>query len=462
MHFYLKNVFIGRVILVVTLDAACLVAAAWLAWKSVQPEIPPELYAAGAGALSILAFLALFYCNAYQPSVICDGRNTKLAILNSMGLAFVGSLVIYWVATVPSGIVPSLVFAASLYFPMLYFGRVVARALLSSARLTRYVLIIGAMDLANEIAEALSRRQNAGIDLAGFLTDEPDSAFPGACIAGYPVLGKIHHLEKTLSSRRIDHIVVASKGRNDHFPVDALQAAKMSGYRIESGVSFLERVSGKIYLRDLRPSYLIFSDGFRSGRISAAVTRLIDIVGSATALIVAAPLFAACVLAIKLESRGPAFFRQVRVGRGDKPFVMFKLRSMRVDADVDAGAAFAATTRDDPRITRVGHFIRRTRLDELPQLWNILRGEMTLVGPRAERPEFAESLSERYDYYRLRSSVKPGLTGWAQTRFGYVSDVDAYEEKLALDLYYLKHRSLSMDLLILWQTVKTVIMFRGV
>jgi len=228
---------------------------------------------------------------------------------------------------------------------------------------------------------------------------------------------------------------------------------------VESGVAFLERISGKIYLRGLHPGYLIFSEGFRTGAAAAAVKRAIDIVVSSIAMIVIAPVMVICGIAIKLESEGPVLFRQVRLGRGDEPFVILKLRSMCANAEAETGAVF--TAQGDARITRVGNFLRRTRLDEFPQLWNILKGDMTLVGPRAERPEFVESLNAQYSYYRLRSSVKPGLTGWAQTRYGYVSDVDAYEEKLALDFYYLKHRSTAMDLLILWQTVKTVVLARG-
>jgi lipopolysaccharide/colanic/teichoic acid biosynthesis glycosyltransferase len=164
-------------------------------------------------------------------------------------------------------------------------------------------------------------------------------------------------------------------------------------------------------------------------------------------------------LAIKLESPGPVLYRQRRLGKDDKPFMMNKLRSMRRDAESESGAVF--TSDDDDRITRIGYFIRQTRLDELPQIWNVLRGEMSLVGPRAERPEFVEILSDSYPYYGLRTSVRPGVTGWAQTRYGYVNNVEAYEDKLALDLYYLKYRSFLLDLTILAQTVRTVLHFRG-
>ena len=184
-----------------------------------------------------------------------------------------------------------------------------------------------------------------------------------------------------------------------------------------------------------------------------------DIVGASMMLILASPVLALAALCIKLESKGPVLYRQCRLGKGNKPFMMIKLRSMCENAESKSGAVF--TSNNDDRITRVGYFIRRTRLDELPQLWNVLVGDMSLVGPRAERPEFAEILHETYPYYAYRTSVRPGITGWAQTRFGYVNSLEGYEEKLALDLYYLKYRGIVLDLVILAQTIKTVLQFRG-
>lgn len=459
MKYYIQNPFQSRVLLLVGLDAICLMLASWLAWVMVEPDLSANVYAGVTAGGAFLTFLALFTCDAYRPSVIGDGRRTLSAIRNTMGFAFLAGLACYYVVTVPAGVVDCLVRAATFYFPLLLVERGAIRAVCNLPRFTRRIIILGTSSLGSEIARTMCQQQNAGVEVVGFLSDELAYDHPGATFYGCDVIGKIHHLEKILDLTRIDQIVVATTGRSDHFPRDVLQVAKTSGCRVESGVSFLERVAGKIYLRDLHPGYLIFSEGFRTGPIAATVKRGIDIVVSALAMVLIAPVMALCALAIKLESEGPVFFHQVRLGLGNKRFVMFKLRSMRMDAEAETGAVF--TSHDDPRVTRVGRFIRRTRLDEFPQLWNILRGEMTLVGPRAERPEFFDSLGERYVYYRLRSSVKPGLTGWAQTRYGYVNDVDAYEEKLALDLYYLKHRSLAMDLLILWNTVKTVLLARG-
>lgn len=273
------------------------------------------------------------------------------------------------------------------------------------------------------------------------------------------VLGKVHEVEKVLSARGIDRIVVASKDRNEYFPEEELLVAKLSQIRVESGISFYERVTGRIYLRGLRASYLIFSDGFRQGRISSALSRTLDLAGAAVALTLSAPVLALTAVAIKLDSQGPVLFKQERLGLGGEPFEVLKLRSMRTDAEAE-GPRF--TSEHDDRITRVGSFIRKTRIDELPQLWNVLRGDMSFVGPRPERPEFVEAISERYPFFRLRCSVKPGVTGWAQIRHGYVNDLAGFEEKLALDLYYLKYRSFGMDLLVLWRTLKTLVTLQGI
>lgn len=459
MKYYLQSLYLSRALLLVLLDAAGLLFSAWVAWVLVGPNLSPDAYVAAAVGGAFLAFLALFTCDAYRPKVIGDGPRTFQAIRNAMGIAFAVALVSYYALTVPEGVVPCLVRTATLYFPLLLLERGIFRACSGTSGVSRRVLILGTSSLGREIARVLRQQQNAGLELVGFLSDDEDFDHPGASFAGADVIGRVHHLEKVLDATRIDHIVVASKGREDHFPADVLQLAKVAGQRVESGVSFYERISGKIYLRELHPSYLIFSEGFRTGAVASFAKRVIDISVSSLAMITILPVMLLCALAIKLESKGPVLFNQVRLGRGDKPFLMHKLRSMTLDAEANTGAVF--TRLDDDRITRAGQFIRRTRLDEFPQLWNILKGDMTLVGPRAERPEFVDSLNERYAYYRLRSSVKPGLTGWAQIRYGYVNDVDAYEEKLALDFYYLKHRSTVMDLLILWHTVKTVLLARG-
>jgi exopolysaccharide biosynthesis polyprenyl glycosylphosphotransferase len=273
------------------------------------------------------------------------------------------------------------------------------------------------------------------------------------------VLGRAHQLEKVVDATQAGMIIVTPEQRTEHFPSDQLLQAKLRGVQVESAISFYERLTGRIYTRGLQPSYLIFSQGFASSRLAEGVRRAMDIAMSALALVIAAPVLAACAVAIRLDSRGPVFFRQTRVGRGGRSFEVLKLRTMREDAEQDTGPAFASLR--DPRVTRVGRILRMTRLDEAPQYWNVLLGDMSIVGPRPERPEFMDLLASLYPLFRLRLAQKPGLTGWAQVRHGYVCDIEEFESKLGLDLYYLKHRSLLFDFLIVLQTFKTVLLFRG-
>ena len=459
MNYYLLNPYIRRVLFVVAADALCFATAAFAAWRLAPPPFSEPTYAALSAAGMLACFLALYYCDAYSTDVLGSGRKTITALVTAMGMAFVAALLLYFAVQTPPGAVATLAHVAGVYFCCLTISRVLFRVASSLSRFNQRVLVIGASDLGLSIARAIRERRNLGLELAGFLSDEFDVHHRFASVQGFPVLGKVHELEKVVSKHRIHRVVVASKSRDEYFPAEELLGMKMRGYLVESGIAFFERVTGRIYLRDLRPSYLIFSNGFRLGRLSVATKRLLDIVVSGLALLVSAPVLLAAAVAIRLDSPGPVLYRQRRVGRGGRVFDVMKLRSMRQDAEATSGAVF--TGERDPRITRVGHLLRKTRIDELPQLWNVLRGEMSMVGPRPERPEFLDALCERYPYFRLRLAIQPGLTGWAQVRHGYVNEIDGFEEKLALDLYYMKYRSVKMDLLILWQTIKTLVLFRG-
>jgi exopolysaccharide biosynthesis polyprenyl glycosylphosphotransferase len=380
-----------------------------------------------------------------------------------MGIAFAVALVVQLGIPTPEGLSRTLGTLAACYFPLLLTGRFVFRAVTTLPRFSRRVVVLGLSDLGMAVADAIVARGNVGIEFVGFLAEEDQEpegsvgAYP--VLGGYPVLGWAHHLEKVVDSAKVDMIIVAPKQRTEDFPSGQLVQAKLRGVQVESAVSFYERLTGRIYTRGLEPSYLIFSEGFTSSRVAEGVHRAADIAVSALALVISAPALAVCAVAIRLDSRGPVFFRQQRVGKGGRTFEVLKLRTMREDAEKETGPAFASLR--DPRVTRVGHILRMTRLDEAPQYWNVLLGDMSITGPRPERPEFMDLLVSRHPLFRLRLTQKPGLTGWAQVRHGYVSDIEEFESKLGLDLYYLKHRSLLFDLLIVLQTFKTVILFRG-
>jgi exopolysaccharide biosynthesis polyprenyl glycosylphosphotransferase len=457
MRFYLLNLYLLRVLMAVSIDALCFVVAAAASWFLLEPDFPVHQYAIATAVGVLCSFVALYYTGAYGLTTLGSGRRTIESIFGAMGTAFVVALLVYFSLRTPPRAMETLAHTAAIYFPLLVGGRLLFRMVSKMPRFSQHVLVIGTSDLGLAIAKAMHERGNLGARLVGFLSDD---AIQRRSIEGVPVLGKVHEIEKIIDHERIDRIVVASKSRSEYFPSEELLAAKLGGRHVESGVTFYERITGRVYLRDLRPSYLIFQDGFRLNPVSARLKQLLDVTVSAIGLVALAPVIALCALAIKLDSPGPILYRQERVGQRGRVFRVCKLRSMRHRAEDHTGAVFSRE--DDDRITRVGRILRKTRLDELPQLWNVLVGEMSLVGPRPERPEFMDALSERYPYFRLRSALKPGLTGWAQIRHGYVNDVDGFEEKLALDLYYMKHRSFMMDLLILWKTAKTMVLLHGV
>ena len=457
--YYLRNVYAARSICAALLDAACLLFAFTISWFLMKPQLSGIAYAAIAVGSAGLNCAVLFFNDAYQPATIGDSQKTTTTILVTMGMGLAAAIVLFFGVSVPGDVVPTLASIAGIFFPLLIVERMGFRLALGTKHFAAKVVVIGATDLGLRIADLLNVRRDSGIHFIGFLSDDVAVHQHADMIGDFPVIGEVHQLEKILVDRRVDYIVVASKDRHEHFPATTLMKAKMAGIRVESGVSFLERLSGQVYMRDLRWSYLIFGEELSRGWSYRTLQRSLDLIGSSVLLILVLPVLALAALAIKLESPGPVLYRQRRLGKDDKPFMMNKLRSMRIDAESESGAVFTADV--DDRITRTGYLTRRTRLDELPQLWNVLRGDMSLVGPRAERPEFVEILSESYPYFSLRTSVRPGVTGWAQTRYGYVNSVEGYEDKLALDLYYLKHRSFLLDLTILAQTVKTVLHFRG-
>jgi sugar transferase (PEP-CTERM system associated) len=262
-----------------------------------------------------------------------------------------------------------------------------------------------------------------------------------------------------LGRRAVDRVIVALPEGRGTLPVSELLQLRLTGAVIEEASSLLEKISGKIEVDSLRPSALIYADGFRLRPRYRIVRRALSFTVAFCALAVCAPLLPFIALAIKLSSPGPVLFSQTRVGRGGEPFTLYKFRSMRNDAEQVTGAVWAQ--KNDSRVTRVGQFLRRTRLDEIPQLWNVLRGDMNFVGPRPERPEFVCWLVDQIPYYNLRHIVRPGVTGWAQIRYRYGASVQDSKEKLEYDLYYIKHFSLALDLLIMFETIKTIILRRG-
>jgi sugar transferase (PEP-CTERM system associated) len=305
--------------------------------------------------------------------------------------------------------------------------------------------------------ELFVRRQELGVEIIGFV--DPDPAKLGAPVINPGVIGTIEDIPSIVRGRRVNRVVVSLADARGRLPMDKLLDIRMSGVTFDHLASVYEELTGKIAIENLRPSWLIFSGGFSKGRLLMTAKRAIDVAAGLFGLVVAAPLMALVAGAVKLSSPGPALYRQQRVGQHGRVFTVNKFRSMRQNAEAGTGAVWA--TKNDSRVTGVGRFIRRTRLDELPQLWNVFTGDMSLVGPRPERPEFVQALAEQIPFYGQRHIIRPGLTGWAQVRYTYGSSVEDAMEKLQYDLFYIKNLSIAFDLFIIVSTVKTVIMRKG-
>jgi sugar transferase (PEP-CTERM system associated) len=272
------------------------------------------------------------------------------------------------------------------------------------------------------------------------------------------VLGSTADLPRLLEKHHVDRIVVSLTDRRGKLPTAQLLHAKLSGVRVEDAATTYERITGKILTDGIKPSCLIFSDGFCPSRGTRIVKRAFDLIVALAGIVLAAPLMLLTAIAVRLDSPGPILYRQDRVGENGRIFTLSKFRSMRADAE--SGTPIWAKDKDD-RVTRVGRFIRLARLDELPQLWNVLRGDMSFVGPRPERPFFVEQLAAAIPFYMERHAVKPGVTGWAQVKYRYGSSIEDATEKLRYDLYYIKHLSIVFDLTIMIDTVKVILSGKG-
>ena len=317
------------------------------------------------------------------------------------------------------------------------------------------VLIVGQGRLACAVADAMSRRGDLGLDLAGVVTSGEGA---GLARPDCPRLGSIESLYSVVYENHISRIVLALEDARGALPLRDLVRLRVQGIQIEDAHSALAALTGRIWIDAMRPSWFVFSGGFRRSLLTTVCKRAADLACSIIGLILFAPLMALIVIAIRLESRGPALYRQTRVGLGEKSFELLKFRSMRMDAE-KFGAQWALE--EDPRVTRLGRILRKYRLDELPQFVNVLRGEMSLVGPRPERPIFVQQIREKVPFYDERHSVRPGVTGWAQVEYRYGSSIEDAYCKLEYDLFYLKSMSLLFDVVIIFRTVRIVLFGAG-
>jgi sugar transferase (PEP-CTERM system associated) len=451
----------ARTLLLVGVDATAIVLPLIAARLILFPESTLQtLLTVGLWAkLALVTFvcgLSLYFNDLYEFRVVKSRSNLLVHMLRAIVGAGFALVLLYFLAPALS-IGRGVTLAASLFiFVLLLSWRMSVSATNLLARGDERVLVLGTGEAGISLVRHIIGHPEYNMKVVGFLDELGQNI--GKSLVNPCIVGATADLEEIVSREKIDRVVLSLKDRRGSTPVRELLNLKLAGIRVEEVHNCFERISGRIPLEHLSPSWLILSDGFRKSRVSLAAKRFVDIFVSAAILVLVSPLLPLIALAIYVESGGPIFFRQDRVGHRGQEFELLKFRSMVQDAEKH-GPQWA--TKQDSRVTRVGRFIRKTRLDELPQLFNVLRGDMSLVGPRPERKYFCEMLVEKIPYFNLRHSIRPGLTGWAQVRFKYSASLDDARGKLELDLFYLKNLSLLVDLAILFETVKVVLLGRG-
>jgi len=378
-------------------------------------------------------------------------------LIQALGLAWVAlALSFYAYPPLMLGRSISLI-ALPLALGLMVGWRVSIHWLLGHPDFGQRILIVGSGNLAVEVAREVLNRPDAGYRIVGFVGT--DSELLGKSLINPRVIGLTEQLGDIVKQEGIDRIVVAMGERRGQLPTDKLLQLSLAGeVSIEEGASFYERLTGRVSLNMIRPSWLIFSGRGRQAKLASVTRTAAHRLAALIGLIVSLPIVIVTAILIKIDSRGPVFYKQERVGKNGRAFVLAKFRSMRLDAE-KAGPVWAS--KDDDRTTRVGRVIRKVRIDEIPQFWNILKGEMNFVGPRPERPHFVAQLAEEINYYEQRHLIEPGLTGWAQIKYPYGASIEDARQKLQYDLFYIKNQSLILDAIIMFETIKIILFGRG-
>jgi len=452
----LFNVYYNTRTLVLLLCEAFLVGGSFL--LATTYSVGPDAYIAliyENGVLKIVGITALtlllsYYFDLYEPQRMSERWEIYFRLLLVLSvLSFLLAGLVYFI---PDTYIGPHIFSAGIAILaiVLVLWRRAYEWLIGLRVFRERVYVLGSGERARTLVETLHVRRDAGIEV-----------IPGAANGVFN--GDFEHFAADLRGLlkpkpRVDRIIVAMENRRGSMPVRELLDLRLNGVVIEDASALMERLLGRLPLEGLNPSTLIFTQGFNVKASQQIIRRLISIVVSFIGLCICLPFIPFIVLAVRLSSPGPIFFRQIRVGLRGRHFSVIKFRTMRQDAEAK-GAVWA--TKNDPRVTSLGRFMRKTRLDEIPQLWNVLRGEMGFVGPRPERPEFVQWLASEIPYYELRHMIRPGITGWAQVRYQYGASLEETKQKLEYDLYYVKHLSVGLDLLIMFETIKTIILRRG-
>jgi sugar transferase (PEP-CTERM system associated) len=437
-----------------------MVAAAYLrlGWIDAYYELNEKFGFLKAAIVTLFCLAAFYLYDLYDFVVMHDRRELVLRLVQALGLAWMAlAITMYLVPQLVIGRGVSLI-ALPLALLLMVAWRIGAHWLLGHPGVGEKILIVGSGTSAIEVAREVLERRDAGYRIVGFVDSRPDLV--GQSIINPRVIGLTADLAAIVRREGINRIIVALGERRGQFPVRELLDLSLSGdVAIEECASFYERLTGRVSLDMMRPSWLIFSSRARQARLSSVLRTLFHRVSALVGAMLSLPVALLTAVLIKLDSPGPMLYSQERVGKNGRPFRVYKFRSMRTDAEKD-GPVWASKE-GDARVTRVGRVIRKIRVDEIPQFWNILRGDMNFVGPRPERPHFVKQLAEEIPYYEQRHLIPPGLTGWAQIKYPYGASIEDARQKLQYDLYYIKNQSLVLDAVILFETVKTILFGRG-
>ena len=454
-----KHYIPHAVLLLGLLDLALLVLASELAWRWRAAQIGMDAGAVtGRGVAlfgtAMVIWLAMIAVGVYGPYALRSLRFAGARVLVAISLGIIALAVVDFV--LPSELFwrSTLFYTMVLAIILLIADRLLLNSFLGSSAFRRRVMVLGAGDRAQRLRE-LGDRPETGFAIVAYIAMSDNNRVVEEAIPR----SAIHDLGRFVENLGVSEVVLALQERRNALPLKDLLRIKTKGVHVNDFSSFIERETGRVDLDTINPSWLIFSDGFSSSRMfSSASKRIFDITASLILLSLTFPIIILFAALVKLDSKGPAFFRQQRVGLYGEPFTLIKLRSMRTDAEKD-GAKWAE--KNDPRVTRLGRFIRKVRIDELPQTWSVLKGEMSFVGPRPEVPSFVESLEEEIPFYGERHMVKPGITGWAQINYPYGASVEDSRCKLEYDLYYAKNYTPFLDLVILLQTLRVILWPEG-
>ncbi|MGI8734835.1 MAG: TIGR03013 family XrtA/PEP-CTERM system glycosyltransferase [Pyrinomonadaceae bacterium] len=410
-----------------------------------------------AGIATAFCLAAFYLFDLYDFIVMYDRRELVLRLVQALGFAWIALALMFYLfphLMIGRGVA---LFALPLALGLMVGWRLTIHWFLGHPDFGDRILIVGSGNLAVEVAREVLNRPDAGYRIVGFVGS--DAELLGKSLINPRVIGLTSELAEIVKKENIDRIVVAMGERRGVLPTaELLQLSLAGAVSIEEGATFYERLTSRVSLNMIRPSWLIFSGRGRQARISGLVRSVVHRFVALLGAILALPIVLVTMILIKLDSEGPVFYRQERLGKHGRPFVLLKFRSMRVNAE-DSGPVWAS--KDDDRTTRVGRIIRKIRIDEIPQFWNILRGEMNFVGPRPERPHFVSQLAKEIPYYEQRHLIPPGLTGWAQIKYPYGASIEDARQKLQYDLFYVKNQSLILDAIVLFETIKIILFGRG-